>query len=354
MTDKIVTLAYGAEVYAYAFAEHASESGAAVRHTARFSTQAGATGHVASPGQDRVVYTVGGRRKEERGEVVCAGPGGTVHWRHVLDAKEPPERYLSGSPSYAFSRDGRALWLYVQGPLVPVPRGESPEMDRRLDRNPHLVRGTDRLLCLDAADGTVLAEADLGSSGHAARMLPHPDGEHVLVGVMEGQDGGRNYRARLKGGELDLHRYGTYGYLDDLSPSGRVFLVSDESEITLHSFPDGEKLSGFGLESFDYDEDDFETLFLGMYLASFLDEDRVVVSVHGERAEPEEDEEDEVDEVDDSFDPDFRENHTVEAATGRVLGPLPGHSRHHEHLVVLGDGSWLSIDGAERPRRHTL
>ncbi|MEU0491050.1 hypothetical protein ABZ249_17635 [Nocardiopsis sp. NPDC006139] len=348
MTDRIVTLTYGAEAYAYAFTERAAESGAPVRHTARFSTRDGATGHAVSPALDRVAYAAGG-------ELVCADRDGTELWRHPLRTGDQDGTYLSGGPSCAFSPDGRTLWLYRQGPMVPVPRGESPEMDRRLDRNPHLKRGTDRLLALDAADGTVLAEAVLGSSGHGALVRPHPDGEHVLVGVMEGQDGGRNFRARLEDGGLDLHTYGTYGYLDDLSPSGRVFLVGDESGITLHSFPDGEELGGFGLDAFDHDGDDFETLFLGMHLAAFLDEDRVVVSVHGERAvpEPEEDDEDE-DYEDDGQDLDFRENHVVEAATGRVLGPLPGQSRHHERLVVIGDGSWLSIDGAERPRRHTL
>ena len=340
MTTSSVTLISGAEAHVYSFAAPPAGSGAPVRPAARFPVADGASNCIASPARDRVAYTTASK------ELVYAGPDGTALWRHSLEAEEGrPERRLSGRASYAVSPDGRTLWLYVQGPLVPVPRGASPETDRMPARNPHLVQGTDRLLCLDTSDGAVLAEAELGTSGHGAVLRPHPDGEHALVGVGEGQDGGRNFRARLTDDGLELHEYGTYGFLGDLSPNGRVFSVSDESEVTLHAFPDGETLTTFGLDAFDCDEDGFETLFLGTHLADFLDDDRLVVSVNGEHVPPEDD---------GPYDVDFHENHVVAVADGRVLGPLPGASRHEALLIVLGDGSWLSVDGPGRLHRHTL
>ncbi|WP_147453829.1 hypothetical protein [Nocardiopsis sp. Huas11] len=308
------------EIVAFTFTAPARDDAALPEPAARFPVGEEPTGVSVAPGLDRAAYTTDH-------DLVRVDADGTVAWRLALDAPPRSERFMSGRPSIAFSADGSLLWLY------------------RPDQAWHGPRRTDRLLALDPATGGVLAESDLGSSGHGAELLPHPDGRHVLVGVGEGQDGGRNFLARLEDGSLALTRYDLYGHLRDLSPDGRVFLLSDEDEVTSHAFPSGEPISRVGVDAFGYDEERFETLFVGLHTAGFLDHRTAVVAVNGEVVDPEDG---------DPYLPDFLENHAVDVATGRVLGPLPEPSRYAESLTVLGDGSWTGPDASGRGARFTL
>ncbi|WP_017599375.1 outer membrane protein assembly factor BamB family protein [Nocardiopsis lucentensis] len=338
MPHRIATLASGDEIRAYAFTAPPAEDGAVVEPAARYPAVETAREHAAAPDLSRAAY-------HTREELVCVDRGGAVLWQRSLEVESADGPLLTGSGTCAFSADGTTLWVYRRGPLVPMRRGLSAETDRLLDRNPHMRQGTDRLLALGAADGAVLAEADLKSSGHGAELRPHPDGKHVLVGVAEGQDGGRTFRARLNGDTLGLHEYDAlFSFLRDLSPNGRVFSLSDEEgSVEFRSFPDGELIRELDVGAFGYDEEEFETLFVGTYLADFVDDGTAVVSVHGERV---------VREGDGELSEDFHENHLVRVGDGRVLGRLPLTSRTGTGLAPLGDGTWLDHTAPGEVRRY--
>jgi hypothetical protein len=302
------------EIVVHTFTTPARAGAAWPEPAARFPVGEKPEDAAVAPGLDRAAYTTDH-------DLVRVDPDGTVLWRLSLDAPPRSEHFMHGKASIAFSADGALLWLYLP------------------DLAWHGPGRTDRLLALDPATGDVLAEADLGSSGHGAEVRPDPNSGEVLVGVGEGQDGGRTFRARLDGGALDLTEYALTGHLFDLSPDGRVFLLSDDHEVTFHAFPSGDLLSRVGLDAFGYDEERFETLFVGEYAADFLDDRTAVIAVTGEVVAPEDG---------GPYDADFHENHAVDVATGRVLGPLPEPYRFSEWLTVLGNGSWMGFDASAR------
>ncbi|KOX16954.1 hypothetical protein [Nocardiopsis sp. NRRL B-16309] len=307
------------DILAHAFTSPARDGAAVPDPAARFPLGEEPQRVAVASGLDRAAYTTDH-------DLVGVDADGTVAWRLSLDAPPASEHYMSGRSSIAFSADGSLLWLY------------------RPDLAWHGPGRTDSLHAVDAATGEVLAGARLRSIGHGAEVRPHPDHGHVLVGVGEGQDGGATFHARLDGDALVVTPYPLTGYFQDLSPDGRMFSVSDHDEVTFHAFPSGEPVSRVGVGAFGYDEERFETLFVGQTGADFLDERTAVVAVTGEAVAPEDG---------GPYVQDFHENHAVDAATGRVLGPLPEPSRHAERLTVLGDGSWTGPDASGRDTRFT-
>ncbi|RKS05805.1 hypothetical protein DFP74_1417 [Nocardiopsis sp. Huas11] len=242
-----------------------------------------------------------------RDELVCVGQDGNVLWRLALG---PSNDHVDPSrcATCAFSRDGRTVWLHRPGPYF------GPG-------------ATDRLHAFDAATGAVLAQADPGlAHDWAGSLFPHPDGEHLLLGLPMAPASDHVFRARLRDdGSLTVVRYGFESFLYDLSPDGRLFATArGDDSITFRAFPHGTVTSRITIEDFGYDgafvrEHDPE---IGYFTADFLDADTAVVDVH------------------DYYGEGFHENHIVEVATGRVLGPLPGECRH-KNTQVLGDGTWM-------------
>ncbi|OAT03019.1 uncharacterized protein BDCG_17890 [Blastomyces dermatitidis ER-3] len=52
---------------------------------------------------------------------------------------------------------------------------------------------TDKLLAINASIGSVISQVDLGSTGHGARFVAHPNNPFVLLDVGEVQDGSPLY-----------------------------------------------------------------------------------------------------------------------------------------------------------------
>jgi hypothetical protein len=284
------------------------ENGEPVEPTASFPTVGSPLRVDAAPDLCGAVYTT-------RDELVRVERDGDVLWRLPLGPFDAPARSFRPA-ACAFSRDGRVVWLHRPGPYF----GSG---------------ATDRLHAFDAADGAVLAQADLGRADYwTGMLLPHPDGEHLLLGLSP-MDAVEDHvlRARLRDdGSLTVVRYGFESFLHDLSPDGRVLATAEDDDgVTFRAFPHGTVTSRVTIGDFGYDdafvrEHDPE---IGYRTAEFLDADTAVVDVH------------------DYYGEGFHENHVIEVATGRVLGPLPGACRH-KNVQVLGDGTWLF-----QGRRHS-
>ncbi|NYJ36025.1 hypothetical protein [Nocardiopsis aegyptia] len=284
------------------------EDGEPVEPTASFPTAGRPLRADTAPDLRGAVYTT-------PDELVRVRRDGDVLWRLALGSSDDPVG-PSRCATCAFSRDGSVVWLHRPGPYF----GSG---------------ATDRLHALDAATGAVLARTDLGRAGYwAGSLFPHPDGEHLLLSLspMDTVDE-HTFRARFRvDGTLTVVRYGFEGFLHDLSPDGRFLATAENDDsVTFRAFPHGTVTSRVTIGDFGYDdafvrEHDLE---IGCHTAGFLDADTAVVDVHDDYGEG------------------FHENHVVEAATGRVVGPLPGACRHR-NVQVLGDGTWLF-----QGRRHS-
>ncbi|WP_125611724.1 hypothetical protein [Actinomadura sp. WAC 06369] len=289
-----------------------------------FPTEEPPIGHAASPDLEHAVYTTDK-------ELVCVGRDGTPRWR--MDFGAAPTPYMNGRASCAFSQNGEVVWLY------------RPDMALRGAGH------TDQWFALDAATGAVLGQTDLGSGGHGAFHFAHPDGEHMLLDVGEGQEGSRVYRGRLEGGGISVTEYAWDG-LFDLSPDGRRMLTVEDvpgtllQQLRVRTFPDGQEEIAVQADSFGYDEDRHETFFIG-WIVGFLDARTAIVSVHGERVTA-------LDEFGDPEDfEDFQENYLVDVHVGRVLRPLGPEFFARTDIVPLGDGSWRTTGPDGEWHRHT-
>lgn len=299
-------------------------NGALLERVAAFPAEAEPRGHAAAPDLECAVYTTDDA-------LVCVGRDGATRWRSDFGAA--PERYMSGSADCAFSLKGDVVWLY--------------RPDLAMKGPGH----TDQWLAFDAATGSVLGQVDLGSIGHGAEHFVHPDGEHVLLEVGEGQDGSCVYRARLDGTGIVVAEQKWDAALYDLSPDGSRAMTVREmrgsllEEVVIRTFPGGEEDLVVSAEALGYDEDEHETFFIG-YIVGYLDADTAIVSVRGELVEDEDD--------DGPQDLDFHHNRLVDVRTGRVIGPMPGEFAAREDLVPLGDGSFLTTGSNGGWYRHTL
>ena len=281
-------------------------------------------GHAAAPDLERAAYTT-----DEA--LVCVGRDGTPKWRSEFGAA--PQQYMNGRAYCTFSLKGDVVWLY-RPDLAMKGRGH-----------------TDQWLAYDAASGDLLGQADLGSAGHGAQHFVHPDGEQILLEVGEGQDGSRVYGARLDGTGIALTEYEWDSMLCDLSPDGSRAMTMREvrgsllEELVVRTLPGAEEDVTVSAEALGYDEDKYETFFIG-FIVGYLDADTAIVSVRGELVEDEDD--------DEPQDLDFHFNQLVDVRTGRVLGPMSPEFFEREDILPLGDGSWLTTGSDGGWYRHTL
>ncbi|MER7707010.1 hypothetical protein ABTX81_29430 [Kitasatospora sp. NPDC097605] len=183
---------------------------------------------------------------------------------------------------------------------------------------------------LDAGDGGELARRPLRDSmSFGSRHLAHPDGAHVGLTIGMGQDGVLLHWARWNGVELegrivsrDLDRI-----LADVHPGHPGFLTvgHDGCDLRLHG-PDGTVLVHREPEQGE-DEDppcwDHD--------CGFVDADTVIAST-----------------LDSADDPEHARHWLLDARTleirgavGYPAGPVDSYAR------PLGDGTWLTYDGAE-------
>ncbi|MEU8799078.1 hypothetical protein [Spirillospora sp. NPDC048819] len=289
-----------------------------------FPAESEPRGHAASPDLECAVYTT-----DEA--LVCVGRDGMPRWRGDFGAA--PKQYMNGRAGCAFSLKGDVVWLY--------------RPDMAMKGRGHV----DQWLAFDTATGSVLDQVELGSAGHGAQHFVHPDGEHMLLDVGEGQDGSRVYRARIEDGRIALAEYSWDAALYDLSPDGsRMMTVGDKAgtllqELVFRTFPDGQEDLTVSSEALGYDEEEHETFFIG-WTVGHLDADTAIVSVHGERTQP--------DDSDEPVDLDFYQNHLVDTRTGQVLEHFPAEFTTREDIVPLGDRSWLTTGPNGGWYRHAL
>ncbi|KAL2361628.1 hypothetical protein RJZ56_005486 [Blastomyces dermatitidis] len=105
----------------------------------------------------------------------CINRRGEVMWHYQF--ANGPEGYMRYIAEAEFSFDGRVLWLY------------KPDCGILGGGGNH----TDKLLAINASIGSVISQVDLGSTGHGARFVAHPNNPFVLLDVGEVQDGSPLY-----------------------------------------------------------------------------------------------------------------------------------------------------------------
>ncbi|MFD6493043.1 hypothetical protein [Streptomyces sp. NPDC060188] len=246
---------------------------------------------------------------------VCVTAGGAEVWRSDFEPRS--EHRMGHRPGCVLSLDGSTVWVYR--PDVMAGRG-----------------GPDRWAALDAATGAVVAQTDLRTVGHGGEQFPHPVDGHVLLDVGEGQDGSVVYRARLVEGRMDLVRYpGDDRCLIGLSPDGSHFttVAHDQSDVALHTYPDGEVTFALSVDAFGHDPDEIYVEWSGGYLST----DTVVVSLMGETEDEQE----------------WFRHYLVDVQSGRIHGEFDAHTDNPYDIRPLGDGSWLTTDPSGHPVRRT-
>jgi hypothetical protein len=270
-----------------------------------FAVPAGVQGHALSSTADRLVYAAGD-------EVVCTG---AAEWRFDLGPRDPKARVAY--TGCTFSLDDTVVWIY------------SPDaMAGRAERR-------DRWIALDAATGAVRESYDLDCVGQGGQMIPHPNGDDVLLDVGEGQDGSRTFRVRL-GGPLSSYPWHDR-VLVDLAPSGRQFMTVDhgQQDVAFHTFPGGEVVVRVPIAPLEDDPGDAGFEWTGGY----LDEATAVVVVAGVAEDDEEEE--------------WWRYNTVDVADGTMTA-FPVVTVDLYDLQPLGDGAYLTTDTDGSLRRHEI
>lgn len=264
-------------------------------------------GHAVAADLQRAVYTT-------LDAAVCVRSDGTEAWRSAF---EPPSTEALGHrPSCAFSLDGSVIWIY--------------RPDSMAGRD-----GCDQWVVLDAATGAGLAGEELDTAGHGGTHFPHPNGEHVLLDVGEGQDGTSVFRGRLSPGELELFRYPWNDRcLVALAPDGDGFMTVDheQEDVAFHAYPDGDVTLRLPVEAFGHDPDDCFVEWGGGYLTP----DTAIVTVGGETEDEQE----------------WFRAYRVDLRSGQVGAEFDGQAEEIHDLELLGDGSWLTTDHSGHPVRR--
>ncbi|MEV6816486.1 hypothetical protein [Micromonospora sp. NPDC051296] len=247
--------------------------------------------------------------------VACIDRDGATLWQLGFEpaSSAQPNAYTC----CGFSLDGKVVWIYRPDAMA---------------RN----AGTDTWLAVDAGTGRILARTDLGSVGHSGVQVAHPDGDHMLLDVGEGQDGTRVYRGRLVGDRIDLFEYPwSNRILVSVAPDGRHLMTVDHeyADAAFHTYPDGAVVAQIPIEALGHEPFDAFVEPSGGY----VDDSTAVVTVAGETEDEQE----------------WFERYLVDPRTGEIRGRLDAPSAHQYDFEPLGDGSWLSnTDG--QLRRHTL
>lgn len=237
-----------------------------------------------------------------RNKVVCIGQESTVLWSRDLEPLST--RFYGHRPGCAFFLDGTKLWVY---------RPDAMAGRYRLDT----------LEVLDADTGEVVDKADLDTVGHGANLMQHPDGQHLLIGIGEGQDGAKIFRAALTDDGIELHLYEwTDRCLVDLAPDGRLFITIHHGwrDVACHRFPDGDVVLRLPVVDFGY-RDDAATDWSG----GFLSPQVAVIAVVGETDGQE-----------------WRHYHRVDLLTGQPMGRFEPNCPEGSDFELLGDGSWIT------------
>jgi hypothetical protein len=122
--------------------------------------------------------------------------------------------------SVAVSADGRLVWAHVRDPL-----GGDGEV----------------WVVLDAADGTVLGQADTMTVASNSVHTAHPDPAQMGLSIGEGEEGSPALRGRWDGRRLTFEQIDTDTVLLAVSPSGRHLLTVDAGQwsLALHRSQDG-------------------------------------------------------------------------------------------------------------------
>jgi hypothetical protein len=196
-------------------------------------------------------------------------------------------------------------------------------------------RGPDMLVVLRADTGDVVAKVELDSVGHGAHLAQYPDGRHVLLGVGEGQDGAKIFRAALTYAGIDLYPYGWIDHcLVDLASDGRWFMTIDHSQtdVAFHNFPDGKIVLHLPVAAFGYQD---EKLFID-WRGGFLYPDIAIVTIMGRTDEQE-----------------WRHHHQANLRTGAPSDRFEASPQDGYDFELLGDGSWIiSKPDSNLIRRH--
>ncbi|MEV6528015.1 hypothetical protein ACGFWD_10815 [Streptomyces sp. NPDC048448] len=230
------------------------------------------------------------------------------------------DHLYADSGSAVFSADGKLVWAHVRGPLAED--GEDPEV-------------LDEWLVLDAADGTVLGEADAQTVAAGSDHVSHPDPGQMGLSVGEGQDGVPLLWGRWDGERLSVDRIGD----DDrillaVSPSGESFLTVTHYQelLALHRAADGSVVRELDAEeavaphpALPPENDEPEVHW--DYYAGFLDEHTVITGTV---------------EADEEFG--AGRHWLVDARDMRLLGEVGYPFPVSGVPLALGDGSWCTVD----------
>lgn len=295
-------------VHAYDFSDIPPQESAAVP-AAVFPIDTGVEprSNTVAPDLRRAVYTTDD-------EMVCVDRDGNTLWEHDFG----PDSLSKHVPraDCRFSLDGTVVWVY--------------QPDNMAGRDK-----LDRWVAVAADTGTVIAHVKLDTAGEGAHHHVHPDGEHILLDVGEGQDGSRLYRGRLHQNVIELTEYPwTDRIIVGLSPDGRHFMTvdQDQADVAFHTYPDGDTVTTVPVESFGYDTGEAYVEWSGGY----LDTDTAVVVIGGE-----------------TDDEEWYRHHLVDVGTGQVHGTLDTQSRNVYDLEPLGDGTWVSTRDDDQLWRQT-
>ncbi|SCV54265.1 uncharacterized protein FFB14_13565 [Fusarium fujikuroi] len=251
-----------------------------------------------------------------RNSVVCVGQDSDVLWRYEL---EPHSTVLHDHvPDSVFSLDGSTVWVYRPDAMAN--------------------RGDDKWVALGADTGKVLAEMSLGTVGHGGQHVLHPDGQHILLDVSEGQDGSSMFRATVADGHFDFYKYELEDRVPiDIAPNGRHFMTVHHVgvDVAFHLFPNGEVVLRLTLEDLGYaneggNEDERQIYYMGGY----LDSDIAVVAVEGWNNREE-----------------WRNYHRVDLRTGTVSDCFEAHYQEGYDFEPLGDGTWITCGPDGNPVR---
>ncbi|KAG4259094.1 hypothetical protein FPRO03_13029 [Fusarium proliferatum] len=252
-----------------------------------------------------------------RNSVVCVGQDGDVLWRYEL---EPHSTVLHGHvPDSVFSLDGSTVWVYRPDAMAN--------------------RGDDKWVALGADTGKVLAEMSLGTVGHGGQHVLHPDGQHILLDVGEGQDGSSMFRATVADDHFDFYKCEFEDRVPiDIAPNGRHFMTVHHVgvDVAFHLFPNGEVVLRLTLEDLGYaNEGDNEDELQIYYIGGFLDSDIAVVAVESWNDREE-----------------WRNYHRVDLRTGTVSDCFEAHSQEGYDFEPLGDGTWITSGPDGNPVRY--
>jgi hypothetical protein len=133
------------------------------------------------------------------------------------------------SGSATFSSDGKLLWAHIRS-----------WADRDVK---------EEWLILDAADGTVLAQAETMTVGSGSAHFPHPNPAYMGLTVGEGEENSPVLWGRWDGANLTVQRF-VEEVLLAVSPSGEYFLTTDlgQWDLYLHRAEDGTELRQLSAE----------------------------------------------------------------------------------------------------------